>query len=324
MKTIDYPLKFTPILKQKIWGGAKLINILDKPSSSNQIGESWEIADVNESISIISNGTEAGKTIREAISIYKEHLVGHSVYKQFGNQFPLLLKFIDAKQDLSVQTHPNDEFAKQRHGSSGKTEMWYVLQADEASKLQLGFKNAITKQKFHQAVEENQLIDLLHFQSVQAGDVFFIPPGFIHAIGGGVMLAEIQQSSDITYRIYDWGRLEQGKPRELHIELALDVLDFSASNEYEISYVKAVNQSINLVTCPYFTTNILVVDQPVDKQYSEIDSFVILMCVQGEATITCQSHNEYIQRGETILIPASVTTISIYSEYVEFLEIYLE
>ena len=323
---VIYPIKFEPILKEKIWGGKKLSNLLNKNSDKSNIGESWEISDVDKEISIVSNGVLEGKTLHELIQIYKEKLVGEKVYKQFGDQFPLLIKYIDAKEPLSIQLHPNDKLAKKRHKSFGKTEMWYVMQADENANLIVGFNKEVNKEEYIEHVKNKTLTDILNFDIVKKGDVYFIPTGRVHAIGAGVLLAEIQQTSDITYRIYDWDRQDdQGNYRELHTENALDAIDFNAKNSYKTDYIKETNKALNIVDCQYFTTNTLSVDQNIAIDNSNKDSFVIYMCVDGNGVrFKSQEFEVDLNYGETVLIPASLKNFDIlpFSKS-ELLEIYI-
>src|SRR5690606_8069974 len=253
-----YPVKFTPILKEKIWGGNKLHSILNKEASIQNVGESWEISGVENNISIVSNGYLKGKNLEEIIQEFQGDLVGKKIYDQFGTNFPLLIKFIDAKTELSVQLHPNDELARDRHNSFGKTEMWYVLQADEAAEINIGFKNTIDKDTYLNHLNEGKITNLLHFEKVQKGDAFLVNTGKVHAIGGGVLLAEIQQTSDITYRIYDWDRKdEQGNERELHTDLALDAIDFELKDDFRLSYERQTNHASKVVSNQYFSVNFL-------------------------------------------------------------------
>jgi mannose-6-phosphate isomerase len=322
---IDYPIKFIPILQEKIWGGNKLRDILNKQTKREGIGESWEISGVKDNISVVENGTEKGKTLVELISEYKAQLVGKKIYKNFGDDFPLLIKFIDAKTDLSVQLHPNDELAKQRHNSFGKTEMWYVMQADKGSELNIGFNKNVDKREYLEYLENGKITELLNFEEVQKGDSVFINTGKVHAIGGGVLLAEIQQTSDITYRIYDWDRVDaNGESRELHTALALDAIDFEKKDDYKLNYDKEPNSSSEIASCEYFTTNYLPVKGQVEKDYSELDSFVIYMCVNGKANIAIGDHAENLQRGQSILIPASAEKVIIKAENAELLEVYIK
>lgn len=321
---VDYPIKFEPILKEKIWGGEKLGTLLNKNSTAKNIGESWEISGIPGNISVVENGPLKGKSLTELLSTYKGELIGKSIYKQFGNDFPLLIKFIDAKTDLSVQLHPNDQLARERHNSFGKTEMWVVMQADKGARLNIGFQKTLDKQEYINALEEGKLVSLLNFAEVQPGDAFFIHTGKVHAIGGGTLLAEIQQTSDVTYRIYDWDRTDdQGNSRELHTGLALDAIDFEKKDDYKLEYEKPVNKSSNIASCPYFTTNYLKVEGLLEKDYSSLDSFVIYMCTQGTCKITLNSSTEVLSKGETLLIPANTKNLSVQSEQAELLEIYI-
>jgi mannose-6-phosphate isomerase len=251
-------LKFQPILKEKIWGGEKLNHLLHKKSSANNIGESWEISDVDNDTSIVSNGDLIGKDLKQLIAEFKSDLVGEKIYTHFGNKFPLLIKFIDAKEALSIQLHPNDALAKQRHNSFGKTEMWYVLQADEKANLIVGFKEEVSSEEYVENLNNNTLLDILNVDEVKPGDVYFIPTGRVHAIGAGVLLAEIQQTSDVTYRIYDWERPNpDGTFRDLHTEEAIDAIDYKVQDSYKTTYSKKENATSEIVSCPYFTTNVL-------------------------------------------------------------------
>ncbi len=252
---------------------------------------------------------------------YKSDLVGTKNYKHFGNDFPLLIKFIDAAEDLSIQVHPNDELAKERHQSFGKTEMWYVIQADEGAKLIMGFENPTTQEEYVKALESKNLVSKLNFEQVKKGDMFFIETGTIHAIGAGVMVAEIQQTSDITYRVYDWDRVDdEGKGRELHTELALDALNYSGEKDFKRTYKENKNELNPAVDCPYFTTKVLPVDGRVTLDYHCVDSFVILMCVEGNAEVSVSGNTEEISFGETVLLPAISDEISI-SGNAQFLEV---
>ena len=322
---IDYPIKFRPILQDKIWGGSKLKDILKKQTNRDQVGESWEISGVEGNISVVDNGTEAGKDLKSLIGEYKGKLVGEKIYSQFGDDFPLLIKFIDAKTDLSVQLHPGDELARQRHNSFGKTEMWYIMQADKGSRLNIGFKEDLDKREYIQSLEEGKITEVLNFEEVEKGDSFFINTGKVHAIGGGILLAEIQQTSDITYRIYDWDRTDsEGNSRELHTALALDAIDFEKKDDYKLEYDKKENTSTEIASCEYFTTNILPVKGNVIKDYSQLDSFVIYMCVKGEVKVGLNGNTESFKKGESLLIPAIAQQVEIEAENAELLEIYIK
>ncbi len=307
-----YPLKFKPIFKDKIWGGQKINTILKKDFSPlANCGESWEISGVHDNVSIVSNGFLEGNDLNDLIEVYMGDLVGDKVYEKFGNEFPLLIKFIDANDFLSVQVHPDDEMALKRHNTFGKTEMWYVIQADKKSKLISGFNCKVDPELYQRNLNEKTLKSILNFEEVKAGDVFFIPAGRIHAIGPGILLAEIQQSSDITYRVYDWDRTDdKGKPRELHTQLALDSLDFSFHSNYKSEYENKINETAALAKCPYFTTNILHFNKPIHKEYFNLDTFIIYMCMEGEIKISYLNDSILITKGETILIPAEIKNLS--------------
>ncbi len=323
---INYPIKFKPILKEKIWGGEKLTKLLKKNSDKNNIGESWEISDLEENISLVSNGILKGKSLQDLVSEFKGELVGEKVYKQFGNQFPLLIKYIDAKDVLSIQLHPNDELAKKRHNSFGKTEMWYVLQADKGGDLIVGFKKEVSKEEYLMHLKGNTLIDILNKEEVDKGDVYLISTGLVHAIGAGVLLAEIQQTSDLTYRIYDYDRKDdQGNHRDLHTEEAMDAIDFSVKNSYRSSYTKKINKIVNTVDCKYFTTNFISVNGVLNIDNSDKDSFVIYMCIGGNGVqLKGEGFSENLSYGETILVPASLNRFELQSnDYAELLEIYI-
>jgi len=322
-----YPLKFSPILKEKIWGGNKLEKLLDKNSGVlKNIGESWEISAYENDISFVSNGFLSENNLNELVEIYMGDLVGDQVYEKFGNRFPLLIKFIDANDDLSIQVHPDDSFAKEHHQAYGKTEMWYVLQADEGAELITGFSKETSKSEYLTTLNSGNLKNILNIEKVTAGDTFFIPPGRVHAIGPNILLAEIQQTSDLTYRIYDWGRLgDDGKPRELHTDMALDVIDFNVYKKYKTEYKQQKNKTSNIIKCPYFTTNILEFDTTVNKDYNLIDSFVIFMCIQGSFEIKYnKGDTEKINYGETVLLPAVLKNISLTPKgKCKLLEIYI-
>ncbi len=319
-----YPLKFSPLFKYRIWGGEKLKELFNKNYTEENIGESWEISDVKNDETVVSNGFLQGKTLKELINEYKGDFVGNTVYEKFGDAFPLLIKFIDAKTPLSIQVHPSNEVAKERHNSFGKNEMWYVMQADEDAELIVGFEKQISKEAYLEHLENNTVLDVMHHEKVDSGDTFYIPTGRVHAIGAGVLLAEIQQTSDVTYRIYDYDRVDAktGQKRELHNELAIDVLDFEPQNSYKSSYNLEVNTSNTLVHSPYFRTNIIDLKGNIDKDYTSIDSFVIYMCVEGSATINYNDESYNVKMGETILLPASVNKVSLNSNSGRLLEVY--
>ncbi len=323
----NYPIKFRPILKKRIWGGDKLVNILNKKSQKRNIGESWELSDVEGDTSIVVNGKLKGKSLQYLMSTYKSALVGKKVYKKFGKRFPLLIKFIDAREALSIQLHPDDKLAKERHNSFGKTEMWYVMDADEEGNLIVGFKKDITKAQFLNHLKNKTLLKILNVDPVKKGDVYFIPTGRVHAIGAGVLLAEIQQTSDVTYRVYDWDRVDdKGRSRELHTDLALDAIDYKAQEQYNTDYNKTLNKPSNVIDCKYFTTNIISIDDEIDIDHSSKDSFVIYLCVDGNVSIKFHMNKKVnLKKGETVLIPAELDNIAISSEGLsELLEVYIK
>ncbi|MAL60930.1 MAG: mannose-6-phosphate isomerase [Flavobacteriaceae bacterium] len=313
-----YPLKFHPQLKEKVWGGSKLVSVLGK-KGKGKLGESWELSGVKNNISIVANGALNGENLNMLIEEYGTDLLGEAVLKKYGKEFPLLFKFIDAREDLSVQLHPDDEVAKQRHNSFGKTEMWYIQQADKDARLILGFNQKMDKETYLQHLSKKAITKILHAEKVQKGDAFFIAPGTVHAIGAGVLLAEIQQTSDITYRIYDWDRPDvDGSMRELHTDLALDVISFEKSDA-KLKYSVSENETTPLCTSDYFETNIVKLTKPIQKDISKIDSFMVYMCVEGNAII----NGEPIKLGETLLLPACFQHIHIETEAATLLEVYV-
>ena len=323
MKSTLYPIKFEPILKDKIWGGNKLKTLLNKDSDLLNIGESWEISDVEGDTSVVSNGRLKGKSLKQLLETFKDDIIGEKNYKVFGDTFPLLIKFIDAKEDLSIQLHPNDELAAKRHNSFGKTEMWYVMQADENSNLIVGFNQDVTPDTYLKHLEEKTLTKILNFDKVKEGDTYFIEVGRVHAIGAGVMLAEIQQTSDITYRVYDWDRVDnQGNERELHNDLALDAINFNMKNDFRASYSETENRPNKMVSCTYFTTRYFHINTTLEKENTQ-DSFLIYICVDGEAEISANSVSERIAKGETILLPAAIKSYQIKAENAKLLEVYV-
>ena len=323
MNDLHYPIKFHPILKDKMWGGEKLKTLFNKNIATNTTGESWEISDVEGDTSIIANGELKGQSLNQLLKTYKEHLIGEKNYRVFDDKFPLLIKFIDAKQDLSIQLHPNDKLAKKRHNSFGKTEMWYVMQADANANLIVGFNQKIRKENYLKHLDKKTLPQILNFDKVQSGDTYFIEVGRIHAIGAGVLLAEIQQTSDITYRVYDWDRVDaQGKSRELHNDLAIDAIDFEMRDDFRVNYSKVKNISNQMVSCAYFTTNFIHITETLEKK-NDKDSFIIYMCVEGEAVIKSNTISEIIKCGETILIPAALKNYIISSNDAKLLEVFV-
>ena len=314
-----YPLTFQPIFKDKIWGGQKIHTILGKDFAQGpanrrpNCGETWEVSGVADNVSVVRDGPLAGQSLADLLHEHKGELVGQHVYDKFGDTFPLLVKFLDANDDLSIQVHPNDQLAKERHNSFGKTEMWYIMQADAGASLNSGFARTVSRDDYVKAVENNTLMEILNIEPAQPGDVFFLPAGRVHYIGKGLLLAEIQQTSDITYRIYDFDRVDStGQKRELHTEQAVDAIDYQHHDDYKTQYEKVLNQSVNAVSCDYFVTNVLHFNQEVLHDYSHLDSFVILICVEGSATIQTEGvHEMLVKLGECVLIPASIKSVMI-------------
>jgi mannose-6-phosphate isomerase len=308
-----YPLKFKTIYKDKIWGGQKIKTYLHKDFGSlPNCGETWEISGVKSDVSVVADGELAGKSLADLLETYQDQLVGKKVYDHFGNIFPLLVKFIDANEDLSVQVHPNDELAKKRHNSFGKTEMWYVIEADPGSTLISGFNQEMDEQKYLEKFNSGHLMDILNKEDVKAGDVFFLPAGRVHTIGKGLLIAEIQQTSDITYRIYDFDRVDdKGNKRELHVEEALAAIDYRFYPDYKTEYQPQKDETVNLVKCPYFTTNLMDFDKDVSKDYSNLDSFVIQVCVEGAYTLICNGEQYSVKMGECILLPKTINDVEL-------------
>lgn len=324
-KLVTYPIKFKPILKQKVWGGNKLVSSLNKHSKDSQIGESWEVSGVRENLSVISNGKYESNTITDLLIKYKEQFVGKKTYNIFQNKFPLLLKFIDASENLSIQLHPNDELAKERHDSFGKTEMWYVVDADREAKLYAAFNKELDKSSYLKYFNSGKLLDVVREEEVEKGDAFFIEVGTIHAIGKGVLLAEIQQTSDITYRIFDWDRVGlDGEKRELHTELALDAFDFNKNKSCKLQYSKNENEVNKVYSCKYFTTNCLDLKVPYIRKVSELDSFVVYMCLEGKGKVVVEGNEEEIIKGTTVMIPACSGYVRVFpDEKIKLLEVYI-
>lgn len=317
-----YPLKFTPILKEKVWGGVKLAKLFNK-ESKGPIGESWELSGVEDNVSKVANGALHNSKITNLIDEYKDELVGGKVYKEFGNKFPLLFKFIDANKDLSVQLHPDDNLASKRHSSFGKTELWYIIQSEKDARLILGFNQKMNEAIYKEHIDSNSITNILHAEAIKKGDVFFIAPGTVHAIGAGVLLAEIQQTSDITYRIYDWDRPDtNGKLRELHQDLAVEAINYNPLHA-KITYTDKENEIVLLKRNTYFETNKLRITETIRRDLSQIDSFIVYMCVDGVATLNSPNETIEISAGETILIPACIPHLHLKSKDATFLEVYI-
>ena len=318
------PIKFDPLLKETIWGGNKIVKFKHLDSAVENVGESWEISGVEGNESIIANGPLKGQNLTQAVEQLKDKLVGTDNYKRFGNEFPLLIKFIDARQDLSIQVHPNDAQAQKRGMKNGKTEMWYIMNSEADAKLRCGLKIVITPEQYKAMVENDTICDALAEYPVKAGDCFFIPAGRIHSIGHGCFLAEIQQTSDATYRIYDFKRKDKnGNYRELHTEQAAECIDYHVEQSYQTDYVPAKNQGVSLVKCPFFNTAVYDLSEPMLLDYSELDSFVILIGIAGSATFTDNEGNvTTLREGESMLIPATTNTLQVTGT-LKFLETYV-
>lgn len=317
-----YPLKFEPILKEKVWGGEKLINFLNK-GNGTRIGESWEISGVEDNISKVANGSLQHKSLQWLMENYQEELLGKRSFETYGNVFPLLFKFIDAREDLSVQVHPNDKLAKIRHKSFGKTEMWYILDHEPDAELIIGFNKEIDREEYVNAVINKKLVELLSRKKVQNGDAFVIKPGMVHAIGGGVLLAEIQQTSDITYRIYDWDRPDSdGKMRELHIDMALEAINFSHGSP-RLDYNQQMNIPVHIGKTSYFEVNKLSLSREFNRNLNFSDSFKVYMCVSGDAILESNGFSEKVRIGETILVPATLSKMKFKTSGASFLEVFI-
>lgn len=319
-----YPIKFNPILKERLWGGTKLKTLFNKPIETDITGESWEVSAVKGDISVVANGEFAGKSLQDLINHYPNELLGKHVYEKFGADFPILIKFIDAREDLSIQVHPNDALAKERHNSFGKTEMWYVMQADKGAELIVGFNKNVTKEEYQQHLDNGTLTDIMNYEKVTEGDTFFINTGKVHAIGGGIIIAEIQQTSDITYRVYDFNRKDKnGNLRELHTEQALDAIDYEKKDDFKVSYSKSENKTNEMVNCPYFITNYLKLSSDFEKEIGSDDSFHIYMCVKGSGTVSDGKTELFVNQGETVLFPAVCDKLYVKTSAMELLEVKL-
>ncbi|MBC7607828.1 MAG: class I mannose-6-phosphate isomerase [Burkholderiales bacterium] len=317
-----YPLQFHPIFKERIWGGTQLKKLLDKPITSDITGESWELSAVAGDVSVIANGDFKGQSLTEVIDQFPEAILGTTVYRRFGKQFPLLFKYLDAREDLSIQVHPNDTLAQKRHNSFGKTEMWYVMQADENAKLIVGFKENSNPQDFLSHLENKSLLSILDVVEVSAGEVYFLETGTVHAIGAGLVVAEIQQTSDITYRIYDFDRLDAlGNKRELHVDLALKAINYHTVKAKK-AYSKTKNLANVMVDCPYFTTSLIPLNGTIAMQKSGT-SFTVYMCTDGIFEIKIEDKTYAYKKGDTILMPAAIAYFDLTGE-ASVLEIYIK
>lgn len=308
-----YPYLFQPILKEIIWGGTDIRPFKGMTPTQEKIGESWELSHVDGDFSVVTYGADKGKTIDELIREYGESLLGTGVMKRFGTRFPLLIKFIDARDDLSIQVHPDDALAEKRHHSFGKTEMWYVIKATSDAALYCGFSQPIDADEYVRRVEDNSIMEVLKRYNVTAGDVFFLPAGRVHAIGAGCFIAEIQQTSNITYRIYDYNRKgADGKGRELHTELAKDAIDYTFQSDYRTHYTPQPGAAVELVQCPYFTTRLLETETPMMRDYATLDSFVVYICMAGSVELRDDNGNELtVSQGQTVLFPATTQSVTL-------------
>lgn len=316
-----YPLQFEPILKERIWGGEKLKTILNKPIVSKITGESWELSTVEGDVSVVANGVLKGKSLMDLINETPDAILGTKVYERFGKQFPLLFKYLDAREDLSIQVHPNDKLAKERHNSFGKTEMWYVMQADADARIIVGFKEDSSKEEYLKHLHDNTLVSILDDVKAKSGDVFFLETGTVHAIGAGLVVAEIQQTSDITYRLYDFDRVDaQGNKRELHVDLALDAINYNRV-ETQKKYDSKVNTSNTVVDCPYFTTNFLPLEDKLEVAKNG-ETFTVYMCIEGDFEIEYDGFKNSYKKGDTVLVPAEINAFSLNGK-ASILEIYI-
>ncbi|HUW92180.1 MAG TPA: type I phosphomannose isomerase catalytic subunit [Bacteroidales bacterium] len=308
-----YPIKFRPFLRETVWGGSALHERFGKESKPGKtIGESWEITGMTGESSVVANGFLKGNTLEEIIEIYMGDMTGDGPFERFGTEFPLLIKFIDARDTLSIQVHPGDQLAFERHHAWGKTEMWYVLDAAKDSVIYTGFRHKTSKEEYLKHLDNKSLDKLINSTPVRSGDAFFIPAGMVHSIGAGVILTEIQQTSDITYRIYDWDRVDaSGKRREMHTELALDAINFDLDKTGLIREIPETNHPLKIAECRYFHTNLIRIDTPVIKDYSLTDSFVIYICTESMVLVECFGNTEKLNAGETILIPASADSVTL-------------
>ena len=316
-------IKFEPLLKQTLWGGSKIIPFKHLDAQLDIVGESWEISGVKDSETVVANGPFKGMSLNQLVRGQKELLVGKENYQRFGDEFPLLIKFIDACQDLSIQVHPSDEIAHRQGKSRGKTEMWYVLESTPGAQLYSGLKQRITPEQYKEMVENDTITDALARYEVSAGDVFFIPAGRIHSIGAGCFVAEIQQTSDVTYRIYDFKRKDKnGNYRELHTQLASESIDYTVHDNYRVDYECLKNEGVQVATCPYFTTAVYDLTEPMKLDYSELDSFVILIGVKGAGKLICEGEEMSFQMGDTVLLPATIKEVKVEG-VLKFLETYV-
>lgn len=318
-----YPLKFKPLYKERIWGGRKMEQFGKDLPTGIPVGESWELSGVEGDVSVVASGALRENSLSELIEVYMGDLVGEKVFATYGHEFPILIKLIDAADVLSIQVHPDDELAAERHDSFGKTEMWYIIDNEPDASLYLGFNRKVTKEEYLESVSKGELQNILGEVKVKPGDAFFIPAGAIHAIGKGILIAEIQQTSDITYRVFDWNRVDaEGNGRELHTELAVDAIDFENYTKNDVTVEAVKNEAVKMQECPYFASNVIEVDGDIERDYVERDSFNIFMCLEGEIKISTPIGEEILMKGETLLLPAIAESAEISGKG-KIIEVYI-
>ncbi len=326
METTIYPLKFLPLFKNKVWGGNKIKTLGFDYAPLPNCGEMWVLSAVKDNESVITNGFLADNTLNDALEIYMGELIGEENYRHFGNDFPLLIKIIDANDKLSIQVHPDNKLARERGMENGKTEMWYIMEAEQGAEIVDGFEQRTTAEAYQKSLKQGTLEQTLHVEHPQAGDVFFIPAGRVHALGKGLLLAEIQQSSDTTYRIYDYNRPDaNGKLRELHTAEALAAIDFAATRNGKTHYNYQENSTVRLAQCPYFTTNLIALSKPLRKDFAQLDSFVVYLCTDGIAAMKAMDTITPLHAGECVLVPAAADRVELFSEGpAKLLEVYVD
>lgn len=326
METTIYPLKFLPLFKNKVWGGNKIKTLGFDYAPLPNCGEMWVLSAVKDNESVITNGFLADNTLNDALEIYMGELIGEENYRHFGNDFPLLIKIIDANDKLSIQVHPDNKLARERGMENGKTEMWYIMEAEQGAEIVDGFEQRTTAEAYQKSLKQGTLEQTLHVEHPQAGDVFFIPAGRVHALGKGLLLAEIQQSSDTTYRIYDYNRPDaNGKLRELHTAEALAAIDFAATRDGKTHYNYQENSTVRLAQCPYFTTNLIALSKPLRKDFAQLDSFVVYLCTDGIAAVKAMDTITPLHAGECVLVPAAADRVELFSEGpAKLLEVYVD
>lgn len=321
-----YPLRFEPLMKEVVWGGERLARAgkrVAKGKNPKMIGESWEVSALEGEVSVVTNGELADNTLTDLVEVYMGDLVGDAVYERFGLEFPVLLKFIDTRDKLSVQVHPTSEFAEEMHGSRGKTEMWYIIDSEPDGAIYLDFSRALSEDEYDAMVEAGTIEKGLRKRLVHKGEAFLVPAGTIHSIGGGVLLAEVQETSDITYRIYDWGRKDaMGHPRELHTALAAEVVNLTPHENLNITKPSVRNGAVELTSCDLFSVNLVDVNGAVELDYAPLDSFVAYMCVEGKVTIKAMGESQELECLQTLLVPAEVTDLVISGKG-KLLEVYI-